>query len=64
MRRFFIDRHAIGEDTAVIEGELFRHLISVLRLKVGARLILADGEGGEYAGILTDRKSTRLNSSH
>ena len=59
MRRFFIDRHAIGEDTAVIEGELFRHLISVLRLKVGARLILADGEGGEYAGILTTLEGDR-----
>jgi 16S rRNA (uracil1498-N3)-methyltransferase len=53
MRRFFIDKSAITEGIATIEGELFRHLVKVLRLKVGDRMILADGAGGEYSGILT-----------
>lgn len=52
MRRFFIERSAIAEGVATIEGELFRHLVAVLRLRPGARLILADGEGGEYGGVL------------
>lgn len=53
MRRFFIDKRCIVEGVALIEGELFRHLITVLRLKSGAVMTLADGEGREYHGELT-----------
>lgn len=52
MRRFFVERSAIADGVATIEGELYRHLVAVLRLRPGARLILADGEGGEYGGVL------------
>ena len=59
MRRFFIDKSAIVDGFAVIEAELFRHLVKVLRLKVGARVVLADGVGGEYAGVLTSLEGER-----
>jgi 16S rRNA (uracil1498-N3)-methyltransferase len=59
MRRFFIDRSAIVDGVAVIEGELFRHLVKVLRLKSGARIALADGQGGEFAGVLASLEKER-----
>ena len=42
MRRFFIDRSAVVDGVVTVEGELFRHLVTVLRLKPGARLIGPD----------------------
>ena len=59
MRRFFIDKLSIIDGIAVIEGELFRHLVRVLRLKVGARVALADGECGEYTGVLSSLEGER-----
>ena len=59
MRRFFVDRASIVDGIAVIEGELFRHLVTVLRLKAGTRLLLADGEGGEYSGVLQSIETER-----
>jgi 16S rRNA (uracil1498-N3)-methyltransferase len=59
MRRFFIEKSAIADGVGVIQGELFRHLIAVLRLKVGTPLTLADGQGGEYAGVLTSVEGDR-----
>ncbi len=59
MRRFFIERSAITDGIAVIQGELFHHLIAVLRWKVGAPLALADGLGGEYHGVLTSVEGER-----
>lgn len=53
MRRFFIDPGAIGSGTALITGELFRHLVTVLRMKVGYRLTLVDGLRGEFDGVIT-----------
>jgi len=53
MRRFFVDRNSIADGVALIDGELFRHMVTVLRLKVGDRVALADGLGGEYVGMFT-----------
>lgn len=50
MRRFFLPRDAICDGTATVSGDLFRHMVRVLRLKRGTRVLLADGAGGEYAG--------------
>jgi 16S rRNA (uracil1498-N3)-methyltransferase len=60
MRRFFIDKQTIVDGVVVIEGELFRHLVTVLRLKVGARVTLADGDGGEYLGVLVSQEGARV----
>ena len=53
MRRFFIDRSAVGDGRAFISGELFRHLVTVLRMKNGDRLTLVDGTGEEHIGVIT-----------
>ena len=52
MRRFFVPPDSISEDRATITGELFRHMVKVLRLKPGAEVILSDGEGHEFAGVI------------
>ena len=48
MRRFFIKREDIKEDRGLIQGDEAHHMIHVLRLKIGSKLILLDGEGTEY----------------
>ena len=59
MRRFFIQRSMVTDGVVNVSGELVRHLIKVLRLKVGDRMILADGEGAEYEGVLASVEGER-----
>ncbi|MBK5274914.1 MAG: 16S rRNA (uracil(1498)-N(3))-methyltransferase [Desulfuromonadales bacterium] len=49
-RRFMINSRSISEDSAVLDGELFRHIVRVLRLAAGDSLVLVDEKGGEHAG--------------
>lgn len=44
-RRFFVDE--ISENL-IIEGEEFRHAVSVLRIKEGEKIIVCDNSGWEY----------------
>ncbi|MBK7407346.1 MAG: 16S rRNA (uracil(1498)-N(3))-methyltransferase [Saprospirales bacterium] len=39
---------------ATLTGEESRHCAQVLRMRVGEELILVDGKGGYYNGVLTD----------
>jgi 16S rRNA (uracil1498-N3)-methyltransferase len=52
MRRFFIDEHAIIDNSAVIAGNLFCHMTRVLRLKIGTRVLLSDGIGRRHVGVI------------
>lgn len=47
MRRFFVEPRLLQDKTGVITGELFRHMATVLRLKPGDSILLADGAGNE-----------------
>jgi len=60
MRRFFVDKGAINDSTATISGEAFRHMTRVLRLKAGTKILLADGEGHEYSGLIKLIEPDRL----
>jgi len=53
LRRFKIERECIRGQEAIIKdpGEI-RHICKVLRLKVGDRTVLFDGEGREYQGTI------------
>jgi 16S rRNA (uracil1498-N3)-methyltransferase len=53
MRRFFVAPQLLGQDTAVLGSELSRHIATVLRLKVGDSILLADGNGREAAASIT-----------
>ena len=54
MRRFFIKREDIKEDRGLIHGDEAHHMIQVLRLKIGSKLILLDGEGTEYDATIDE----------
>ena len=50
MNRFFIDNRE--PDRATIQGEDFKHLSAVLRLKQGDYVMLCDGQGYECQGVI------------
>lgn len=52
MRRFFIKKEDITETRGTIEGDEARHMIQVLRLKPGVKIILLDGQGKEYDAVI------------
>lgn len=52
MRRFILDKRDIGTTEAVITGYLYRHMAKVLRLRPGTTVMLADGEGMDYEGVI------------
>lgn len=51
-RRFMINSRSIQEDHAWLEGELFGHIVRVLRLGEGTPLTLVDEQGGEHRGTI------------
>ena len=59
--RFFIDSPVTG-DRALLDGPEARHLIQVMRARVGDTLILFDGSGAEFDARVTavDRGSVQL----
>lgn len=54
MRRFMAPGADLTVESVRVEGDLFRHMVKVLRLKIDTRVILADGRGAECAGIIRE----------
>ena len=54
MRRFKIDAQAILKDACVIRNPDANHIVNVLRLKAGDRVVLFDGAGREYEAVITE----------
>jgi len=52
MHRFYIDRIQ-GEIVSLTDTEQLHHLKDVLRLKVNDGVSISDGEGNDYAGVIT-----------
>lgn len=48
MHRFFVKRENVFEGSIIVEGEDVQHISRVLRLQVGDRIVLCDGEGTDY----------------
>lgn len=53
MRRFFVQPELLRQRCVTINGDLFRHISTVLRLKAGDSLLLADGCGREAVAFIT-----------
>jgi 16S rRNA (uracil1498-N3)-methyltransferase len=47
-----INSRSIQNGSATLDGELFRHIVRVLRLAPGDRLILVDEQGSEHDGVI------------
>ncbi|MCD7728866.1 MAG: 16S rRNA (uracil(1498)-N(3))-methyltransferase [Clostridia bacterium] len=52
-RRFLLENRIDNESEIELSGEQFNHAKSVLRLGVGAEIVLLDGSGREYTAIIT-----------
>lgn len=50
MRRFMIGSRAIHGGLIPLDGELYNHMVRVLRMETGSPLILVDGDGREHEG--------------
>jgi 16S rRNA (uracil1498-N3)-methyltransferase len=62
MGRFFVEKRDVLDGIAHIAGKEARHMIEVMRLVRGASVVMFDGEGSEYRGIVKDidRKKKEL----
>jgi 16S rRNA (uracil1498-N3)-methyltransferase len=60
MRRFFIPPGAVAEGIITVDGDLFQHMARVLRLRVDAPVLLADGTGREFSGTIREMHRERL----
>jgi len=63
MHRFFIDPAALTETTALLTDEEARHIITVLRLGVGAEIRLFDGSGRTYAARISKVTKSRVEAT-
>ncbi|MBF0211281.1 MAG: 16S rRNA (uracil(1498)-N(3))-methyltransferase [Desulfamplus sp.] len=57
MHRFYIEKNNIQGNVATIIGQDAKHLVNVLRLKAGTKVILADGDGTHYISAIKDATS-------
>jgi len=52
VHRFFVSRQEIVGEQAFIRGDELLHLVRVLRLGVGDPVVVFDGQGREYHGVI------------
>ncbi|UFS71866.1 16S rRNA (uracil(1498)-N(3))-methyltransferase [Geomonas sp. RF6] len=52
MRSFFLGPNTIEGERAHVSGELFKHMVRVLRLKEGAEVALTDDAGRRHLGTI------------
>ena len=57
LRRFFVDNI---QPQTYLEGEEFEHAKNVLRIGVGAEIILLDNSGKEYTGVVAQVEKKRM----
>jgi 16S rRNA (uracil1498-N3)-methyltransferase len=50
--RVFLPQDAFSDGTAVLDGQAFRHVVRVLRMGAGGRLVLLDGTGRAWVSEL------------
>jgi len=60
MPRFYIPNPQIEKDLLTIKGNEARHIRRVLRLKAGDEIIVFDGSGKEYGGMIVKEEPTSL----
>jgi 16S rRNA (uracil1498-N3)-methyltransferase len=60
MPRFYIPNPQIEEGLLKVKGSEVRHIRRVLRLKVGDTLVLFDGSGKEFEGIIVEESPSSV----
>jgi 16S rRNA (uracil1498-N3)-methyltransferase len=54
MSRFYVPPEKIKGDLIHVDGKEARHILTVMRMSEGDRIVLFDGEGNEYTGFIRD----------
>lgn len=62
MPRFFVNKNDIGSDIIMLTGENAHHIANVLRLGVGDKIVICDGEETDYRCKIS--KITKNNSQY
>ena len=62
MRRFFIDKSEISNNTAVITGNDAKHISRVLRITPGTLIELIDGTGKTYHAEITETSPKQIHT--
>lgn len=52
MSRFFVSPESIHGDNVIIDGKEAHHIVDVMRLSVSDKVVVFDGTGAEYSGII------------
>lgn len=52
MARFFVSPSQIKDEYIIIEGDDVKHISKVLRLKIGDKITISDGQGTDYECII------------
>ena len=60
LRRFFIDSVRLQQERPSLEGEEAKHILRVLRLGPGDRIVLFDNTGWEYEAQITATQSGQV----
>ena len=60
MNRFFVEPIGEKEITARIVGEDVNHIRNVLRMRIGEEVMLCDGAGMEYLGVIEEISSSEV----
>ncbi|MGL4606319.1 MAG: RsmE family RNA methyltransferase [Eubacteriaceae bacterium] len=60
MHRFFVDRTQINDQYVVIDGEDYKHITKVLRLKSGETIEVCDGEENDYEVMIQGDENQRI----
>ncbi len=60
MSRFFIPPESVNADKIHLKGKEVRHIVNVMRLRRGDKIVTFDGTGAEYTGIIKKVSSNRI----
>ncbi len=60
MPRFYIPNPQIEKDLVTIQGNEARHIRRVLRLRTGDEIVIFDGSGKEYKGMIVKEEPTSV----
>lgn len=63
MYRFYVEPNQIMEDSILITGTDVNHIKNVLRMRIGEKLIICNGQGKDFYCIIKDESDERIVTS-
>jgi len=62
MSRFYVPPEKVNKNKIVIDGKEAHHILDVMRMQEGDKVVVFDGTGKEYAGFIefADRKTKKI----